>query len=41
VSLDPEVAIIERLEADALFEKLIAGRDFATWSWRVEHDESL
>lgn len=39
---NPEVAILEGLEADRLFGKLMAtGRDFATRSWLVEHDESL
>lgn len=38
----PEVAILEGLEADGLFAKLMAGgRDFATRSWLLEHDESL
>jgi hypothetical protein len=38
----PEVCILEGLEADTLFARLMAGgRDFATRSWRVEHDESF
>jgi hypothetical protein len=38
----PEVAILEGLEADRLFAKLLAaGRDFAARSWLAEHDESL
>ena len=38
----PEVSILEGREADALFEKLMAaGREFAIWSWKVDHDESL
>jgi hypothetical protein len=38
----PEVAILEGVEADGLFAKLMAaGRDFATRSWQVEHDASL
>jgi hypothetical protein len=38
----PEVAILEGVEADGLFAKLMAaGRDFASRSWQVEHDASL